>query len=126
MQEALSPRLVQLSQGCPRLHLSFLCLQGAHERGTLFLFRTTRNWPSGDWPELDEDAEGGVGVMLDCKRAEERIAERVKSEGEKEVGLGIGGMSAEKQRLDQRAKQKCPVSLVIARARRRAQTARKA
>lgn len=64
--------------------------------------------------------------MLDCKRAEERIAERVKSEGEKEVGLGIGGMSAEKQRLDQRAKQKCPVSLVIARARRRAQTARKA
>lgn len=68
MQEALSPRLVQLSHGFPRLHLSFLCLQGAHERGTLFLFRTTRNWPSGDWPEWDELAEGGVGVMVNDNR----------------------------------------------------------
>jgi hypothetical protein len=76
----VSPRLVQLSQGCPRLHFSlqqqldgcnqvvcdqthFLCLQGPHERGIRFLLRTTRNWPlSGDAP-VEELVVGGVGVM---------------------------------------------------------------
>ena len=60
VQEGESPRLVQLSQGCPRLHFSFRCLQGAQDNGTRFLFRTMRNWElSGDAP-VDELVEGGV------------------------------------------------------------------
>jgi len=47
----------------------FLCLQGAQESGTLFRFRTTLNWLSGDCPELEEVDEGGVGIATACVRA---------------------------------------------------------
>ncbi len=59
----MSPRLEQLSQGWPRLHLSLRCRQGAHERGTRFLLRTTRYccWLSGDAPFVEDVEEGGVG-----------------------------------------------------------------
>lgn len=41
----------------------FLWRQGAHDSGTLFLFRTTLN--SGDCaPALEDVVEGGVGVIL--------------------------------------------------------------
>lgn len=44
----------------------FLCRHGPHDKGTLFLLRTTRNCASGDWPPaLDEVVEGGVGVIAD-------------------------------------------------------------
>jgi hypothetical protein len=83
----MSPRFVQLSHGCPRLHFNllsslaranlmerlaarrrtwghyFLCRHGPHDSGTLLRFRTTRYWPSGEAP-LEEVVEGGVGVML--------------------------------------------------------------
>jgi len=66
--EVVSPRLVQLSQGCPRLHFNFLCLQGPHERGIRFLLRTTRYWPlSGDAP-VEELVVGGVGVMTATRK----------------------------------------------------------
>lgn len=65
VHDGVSPRLVQLSQGWPRLHFSFLCLQGPHDSGTRLRFRTTLKWGSGgDWPELDEVVEGGVGGMV--------------------------------------------------------------
>ena len=64
MQDEASPLFVQLSQGDWRLHLSFRCLQGAHERGTRFRLRTTLKLLSGEWPEWEEVVEGGVGVML--------------------------------------------------------------
>ena len=65
VHEAVSPRLVQLSQGWPRLHFNFLCLQGAQDRGTRFRFRTTLNWASGgEWPALDDVVDGGVGGMV--------------------------------------------------------------
>jgi hypothetical protein len=63
-QDEASPLFVQLSQGEWRLHLSFRCLQGAHERGTRFRLRTTLKLLSGEWPEWEEVVEGGVGVML--------------------------------------------------------------
>jgi hypothetical protein len=47
VHDTVSPRLVQLSQGWPRLHFSFLCLQGPQDNGTRFLFLTTLNWGSG-------------------------------------------------------------------------------
>ena len=40
------------------------CLQGAHDNGMRLRFLTTRYWASGDWPELEEVVEGGVGVMV--------------------------------------------------------------
>lgn len=40
----------------------FLFLQGAHDKGTLFLFRTTRNCPSGELIEVA--ADGGVGGIV--------------------------------------------------------------
>ena len=44
----------------------FLFLQGAHESGTLFRFRTTRYCPSGEL--LVVVAEGGVGgIVLDAQ-----------------------------------------------------------
>jgi hypothetical protein len=52
-----------------RVWTHFLWRQGPHERATLFLFRTTRYWASGEWPSALEDVvEGGVGVMMikDC------------------------------------------------------------
>lgn len=65
VHDPVSPRLVQLSQGWPRLHFSFLCLHGPHDKGTRFLFRTTRNCGSGgDCPALDDVVDGGVGGML--------------------------------------------------------------
>lgn len=81
VHDPVSPRLVQLSQGWPRLHLSlsqsaltarvparstyFLCLQGPQDNGTRLRLRTTRNWGSGgDCPALDEVVEGGVGGMV--------------------------------------------------------------
>jgi len=64
VQDSVSPRFVQLSQGRNRSHLSFRCLHGAHDSGILFRFRTTRNWLSGDWPVLEDVVEGGVGVMV--------------------------------------------------------------
>ena len=43
----------------------FLCRHGPHDKGTRFLFRTTRYWASGEWPPALEDVvEGGVGVMI--------------------------------------------------------------
>lgn len=61
VHDAVSPRFVQLSQGCARLHFSFLCRQGPHDRGMRFLLRTTLNWGSGgDCPALEEVVEGGV------------------------------------------------------------------
>jgi hypothetical protein len=67
VHDAVSPRLVQLSQGWPRLHFSLRCLQAPHDSGTRFLFRTTLNCGSGgEWPALDELVEGGVGGMLGC------------------------------------------------------------
>lgn len=58
---------MQFSHGCDRLHFNFLCRHGPHDKGTLFLFRTTRNCASGDWPPiLDEVVEGGVGVIADA------------------------------------------------------------
>lgn len=89
--EPVSPRLVQLSQGCPRLHFSlkqqsdicnqvlfekthFLCLQGPHERGIRFLLRTTRNWPlSGDAP-VEELVVGGVGVMTATEQLRDKVS----------------------------------------------------
>jgi hypothetical protein len=82
VHDVASPRLVQLSQGCPRLHFSlfpsvfafhcvfrctyFLCLHGPQDRGTRFLLRTTLNCGSGgDCPALDEVVEGGVGGMME-------------------------------------------------------------
>lgn len=38
----------------------FLCLQGAHDNGTLFRLRTTRYCVSGEFP-VDDPVEGGVG-----------------------------------------------------------------
>jgi hypothetical protein len=81
VHDPVSPRLVQLSQGWPRLHFSlsrsvwrgcavvamayFLCLHGPHDRGTRFLLRTTLNcWSGGEYPALDEVVEGGVGGIL--------------------------------------------------------------
>lgn len=62
--DAVSPRFVQLSQGWPRLHFSFLCLQAPHDNGTRFLLRTTRNWGSGgDCAALEEVVDEGVGGM---------------------------------------------------------------
>ena len=60
VHDAVSPRLVQLSQGWPRLHFSLgqsafklrlvyeviaylRCLQGPQDKGTRFLLRTTLN-----------------------------------------------------------------------------------
>lgn len=64
VQLEISPRFVQLSQGCARLHLSLRFLHGAHDSGTLFRFRTTRNWPwSGDAP-VEEVVDGGVGTGI--------------------------------------------------------------
>jgi hypothetical protein len=46
----------------------FLCRHGPQDNGTLFLFRTTRNCASGEWPPALEDVvEGGVGVILNYK-----------------------------------------------------------
>lgn len=43
----------------------FRCLHGKHDKGTLFLFRTTRNdCVSGEWPALEALEDGGVGVIL--------------------------------------------------------------
>lgn len=65
VHDGASPRLVQLSQGWPRLHLSFLCLHGPQDSGTRLRFRTTRNWGSGgDCPALDDVVDGGVGGMV--------------------------------------------------------------
>ena len=63
MQEAVSPRFVQLSHGEWRLHFSLRCRHGPHDKGMRFRLRTTRNW-SGEAPECDECAEGGVGVII--------------------------------------------------------------
>ena len=61
MQDDVSPRLMQLSHGAPRLHFSLRCRHGPQESGTRLRFRTTRNcWLSGDAP-LEEVEEGGVG-----------------------------------------------------------------
>jgi hypothetical protein len=58
---------VQLSHGDCRLHFSFRCRQGAHDKGIRFRLRTTLNW-SGEAPECDEVAEGGVGVIFTVAR----------------------------------------------------------
>ena len=76
MHEAVFPRFVQLSQGCPRLHFSFRCLQGAHDSGIRLRFRTTRNCAlSGDAPFEDVD-EGGVGWLGEGAMAGEQISTR--------------------------------------------------
>lgn len=62
VHEELSPRLVQLSHGACRLHFNLRCLHGAHDKGILFLLRTTLK--SGDAPEFDVPADGGVGVIV--------------------------------------------------------------
>jgi len=61
LHDAVSPRLVQLSHGWPRLHFSLRCLHGPHDSGILLRFRTTRNWlfVSGDAP-LEDVEDGGV------------------------------------------------------------------
>lgn len=41
----------------------FLCLHGAHDNGTLFLFLTTRYCVSGEFP-VDDPVEGGVGDIF--------------------------------------------------------------
>ena len=63
MQEGISPRLVQLSQGDCRLHFSLRCRQGAQDKGMRFRLRTTRNW-SGEAPEFEVCADEGVGVIV--------------------------------------------------------------
>jgi len=64
VHDAVSPRFVQLSQGWPRLHFNFRCLQAPHDRGTRFGLRTTRNCGSGgECPALEEVVDGGVGGM---------------------------------------------------------------
>lgn len=64
MHEVVSPRFVQLSQGCWRLHFSLRCLHGAQDNGIRLRFRTTRNcWASGDAP-LEDVEEGGVGWLF--------------------------------------------------------------
>lgn len=67
MQEAASPRLVQFSHGCARLHFNFLCRHGAHERGTLFLFLITLNCSLGECAPALEDVDGGVGDIVFVK-----------------------------------------------------------
>jgi hypothetical protein len=43
----------------------FLCLHGAQDNGTRFLFLTTLNWGSGgECPALEEVVEGGVGGIV--------------------------------------------------------------
>lgn len=43
----------------------FLCLQGPHDRGTRFLFRTTRLWLSGDGgPCIEDVLDGGVVLVV--------------------------------------------------------------
>jgi hypothetical protein len=83
VHDAVSPRLVQLSQGWPRLHFSlqmsacddgplrveiyayFRCLHAPHDKGTRFRLRTTLNCGfGGDCPALEEVVEGGVGGMI--------------------------------------------------------------
>jgi hypothetical protein len=64
VHDPMSPRLMQLSHGCPRLHLSFRCLHGPHDSGTLLRLRTTLNCGSGgDWPAEEDVVDGGVGGM---------------------------------------------------------------
>lgn len=46
----------------------FLVRHGWQLSGTLFLRLTTRNCSSGEWPEEDVVAEGGVGVMSTSAR----------------------------------------------------------
>jgi hypothetical protein len=65
VHDAVSPRLVQLSQGWPRLHFSFRCLHAPQDKGTRFRLRTTLNCGSGgECPALEEVVEGGVGGMV--------------------------------------------------------------
>lgn len=73
VHDPASPRLVQLSHGWPRLHLSFRCLQGPQDKGTRFRLRTTLNWASGgDWPALDDVVDGGVGGMVTAMSSRRR------------------------------------------------------
>jgi hypothetical protein len=45
----------------------FLCLQGAHDKGTRFLFLTILYCSSGECPPaLDDVVEGGVGDMMEA------------------------------------------------------------
>ena len=64
MQEPESPRFVQLSHGDCLLHFNLRCRQGAQDRGIRLRLRTTRK--SGEAPECDVCAEGGVGVIVQC------------------------------------------------------------
>jgi hypothetical protein len=83
VHDAVSPRLVQLSQGWPRLHFSlqlsayddrlfsfemyayFRCLHAPQDKGTRFRLRTTLNCGSGgECPALEEVVEGGVGGIV--------------------------------------------------------------
>ena len=56
---------ILISQPLDAREPHFLFLQGAHDKGTLFLFLTTRYEPSVEnCPLLEAVADGGVGVIF--------------------------------------------------------------